>query len=126
MKAAVHGRRVRLPGYISEEQKAALFRNAAAVAYRSLEEGFGLPALEALACGTPLVTTRGSAMEEITGDAALLVPSGDPDALARALEAAVSGDGEVGRRRAMGLEIAARYTWEASARDHAAVYRSLA
>lgn len=125
VKAAIHGRRVRLAGYVSEEQKAALLRGAAAVAYPSLEEGFGLPALEALACGAPLVTTRGSAMEEVTGDAALLIPPGDPDALAQALEAAVSGGPEGERRRVEGLRTAARYTWEASAAAHAEVYRSV-
>jgi len=61
----------------------------------------------------------------VTGDAARLVAPGDADALARALEAAVSDDAEVRRRRTLGLEVAARYTWEASARDHATVYRSL-
>ena len=125
VKTAIHGGRVRLAGYVSEEQKAALLRGAAAVAYPSLEEGFGLPALEALACGAPLVTTRGSAMEEVTGDAALLIPPGDAGALAEALEAAVSGGPEVERRRARGLEAAAGYTWEASAEAHTAVYRSV-
>ncbi|HEX2275011.1 MAG TPA: glycosyltransferase family 1 protein [Acidimicrobiales bacterium] len=125
MKAAIHGRRVRLAGYVSEEQKAALLRGAAAVAYPSLEEGFGLPALEALACGAPLVTTKGSAMEEVTGDAAFLIPPGDPEALAQALETAILGGPEVERRRARGLETAARYTWDASAADHVEVYRSV-
>ncbi len=123
--AAVHGHRVRMAGYISETQKAALLRGAAAVAYPSLEEGFGLPALETLACGSPLVTTKGSAMAEVTGDAALLVAPGAIDDLAEALEAALAGGPEVERRRDLGFEVASRYTWAASARSHAEVYRSV-
>ncbi|MGI9034375.1 MAG: glycosyltransferase family 4 protein [Acidimicrobiales bacterium] len=123
--AAVHGDRVRLAGYVSEEQKAALLRNAAAVAYPSLQEGFGLPALEAMACGTPLVTTTGSAMAEVTGDAALLVPPGDADALAGALEAALAAGPDIAHRRRLGFEVAGRYTWERSAASHVEVYRSV-
>ena len=65
--------RIQRTGWLPGAALAPFFRQAAAVAYPSLEEGFGLPALEALACGAPLVTTSGSAMEEVVGDAALLV-----------------------------------------------------
>ena len=75
-------------GYVRDDVVAPLLRRAAVVVYPSLEEGFGLPALEALACGAPLVTTAGSSIEEFVGDAALLVPPGDVGALAAAIERA--------------------------------------
>ena len=118
--------RIRRPGYVDEDDKPALLRRAAAVAYPSLEEGFGLPALEALACGAPLVTTADSVMSDVVGDAALLVPSGDPDALAGALESCLDDEAQRRHRRELGLSVAARHTWETSAAAHAGVYRSLA
>jgi len=123
--AAAAGDRIVRPGYVPGDAVPALMRGAAAVAYPSLAEGFGLPALEAMACGAPLVTTEGTAMAEVTGDAALLVPPGDEAALADALEALVDGDADAERRRRHGLELAARYTWEASAAGHVGVYRSV-
>ncbi|MEA2826659.1 MAG: hypothetical protein QOG43_1098 [Actinomycetota bacterium] len=118
--------RIIVPGYVTEEENVALLRGSAVVAYPSLEEGFGLPALETMACGVPLVTTSGSAMEEVAGTAALLVAPGDTVALAEALEACLAGGPDVERRRKEGLEVAARHTWSASARGHVNVYRWVA
>ena len=109
--------------YVDDDLVPALFRRAAAVAYPSLEEGFGLPALEALACGAALVTTAGSAMQDVVDDAALLVPPGDEGALAAALEALTDGGPEVERLRRRGPEVAASFTWAASAEGHVAAYR---
>jgi len=83
--------RIVLPGYVPDGTVAPLLRQASAVAYPSIEEGYGLPALEALACGAPLVTTRGTAMEEVAGDAAWLVAPRSPEELAGALDAVLSG-----------------------------------
>ncbi|MGH9222560.1 MAG: glycosyltransferase family 4 protein [Acidimicrobiales bacterium] len=121
-----HRNRVRRVGYITEDEKVALLRGAAAVAYPSIEEGFGLPVLESLASGGPLVTTSGSAMAELVDDAAFLVTPSDVGVLAQALETMVRGGSEVDLRRRRGIELAANYTWEASAAAHLAVYRTVA
>ena len=123
--SARHGDRVVRTGYVPDEAVPALLRRAAAVAYPSAEEGFGMPALEALACEAPLVTTKGSVMEEVVGDAALLVAPGDIRALSGALDMLVRGDARLDDRRALGRDIASRYTWETCAEGHMAVYRSV-
>jgi glycosyltransferase involved in cell wall biosynthesis len=120
---ARHGARIVRTGYVPDSAVPALLRGAAVAAYPSIEEGFGLPALEALACGTPLVTTRATAMAEVTGEAALLVGPGDARELADALEAQLAGGPEVDARRRSGIEQAGRYTWEICAERHVEAYR---
>ena len=81
----------------------------------------GLPALEALACGAPLVTTEGTAMAEMAGAAALLVPPGDVGALGTAIGTALQ-EGRVTPRRSLGLTVAGERTWEASVTLHLRAY----
>jgi glycosyltransferase involved in cell wall biosynthesis len=121
-RTRVGGRIVRT-GYVSDEAVPTLLRGAAVVAYPSLEEGFGLPALEALACGAPLVTTVGTAMAEVSAGAAALVTPGSVPELADALAEALEGSVAVEARRRLGLDVAARHTWAASAAQHVAAYR---
>jgi glycosyltransferase involved in cell wall biosynthesis len=109
-------------GYLPDDTVPALLRRASVVVYPSLEEGFGLPALEALACGAPLVSTTGSSIEEFVGDAGLLVPPGDPDALAGALERALDPTVAADLARRGPVQVAG-YTWEAAAAAHVDAYR---
>ncbi|MGI9118831.1 MAG: glycosyltransferase family 4 protein [Acidimicrobiales bacterium] len=120
--SALDGRVLPL-GYVDDGVVPALYRQSAAVAYPSLEEGFGLPTLEAMACGAAVVTTSGSAMQEMVEDAAQLVPPGDEEALTGALEALVAGGAEVDRLRAAGPVVAAPHTWDRCAERQVAVYR---
>jgi glycosyltransferase involved in cell wall biosynthesis len=121
------GQRIVRTGYVDDAVIPALLRAAAVVAYPSLYEGFGLPALEALACGAPLVTTSGTAMEEVAGPSALLVPPGQVGPLAEVLDDVLGGRGDdrvASERRFRGFGIASSHTWESSAEHHVAAYRA--
>ena len=118
---ARHGDRIVRVGYLPDDAVPALLRRAAVVAYPALEEGFGLPALEALACGAPLITTEGTAMAEMAQGAAYLVPPGDDAALADVLGSVLAqgtSANDLVRRRENGLERAAQFTWSASVDVH--------
>jgi len=114
--------RVEFRGHVPREELAALYRGAACLVFPSRYEGFGLPVLEAMASGTPVVTTRTGALPEAAGDAAILVEERNPVALAGGIERALA-DRE--RLAAAGLERAARFTWADTARQTLAVYREL-
>jgi glycosyltransferase involved in cell wall biosynthesis len=104
-----------LTGFVSRSQLRALYRHAFALVYPSRHEGFGLPPLEAMACGTPVITTRAGAIPEVVGDAALLVEPAAPDELAAAMASLIS---DQGRRRELsqrGIERASRFGWKRSA-----------
>ncbi len=117
-------------GYVPDAVVPALLRSAAAAVYPALYEGFGLPALEALACGSPLITTSGTAMEEVAGDASVLVEPGDVRGLADALDARLTHSSEANGseedRRRRGFDIVSGHTWAASAERHLDAYRSAA
>jgi len=118
--------RVLRPGYLDAATIPALFRRAAVVAYPSLEEGFGLPALEGLACGAPVVTSVGSALAEVVGTAALLVPPDDSDALAVAFERILDDSGLREQLQAAGPARAAEFTWKACVDGHIDAYERAA
>ena len=117
--------RVEVDGWVGEipdSELAALYRGARCVLYPSLYEGFGLPVLEAMACGTPVVTSRGTAMEEVAGGAAVLADPLDATSIAAAV-----GDAESRRELVpLGLARAREFTWERAADDTEALWRDLA
>jgi glycosyltransferase involved in cell wall biosynthesis len=114
--------RVEFRGHVSLDELAALYRGAACFVFPSRYEGFGLPVLEAMASGAPVVTTTAGALPEAAGDAAILVEPRNPVELAGGIERALA-DRE--RLVAAGLERAARFTWAETARRTLAVYREL-
>jgi glycosyltransferase involved in cell wall biosynthesis len=118
--------RVQVLGFVPHDQLPALYAGASVFCYPSIREGFGLPVLEAMAQGTPVITSTGTSTAEVGGDAAVLVDPMDVDAIAAALEhllgerARARELGEAGARRAAG------YTWSRTAQLLAAVYQEVA
>ena len=107
---------VEVTGYVSRERLRELYRGARAFVYPSHYEGFGIPPLEAMACGAPVIATRTGAIPDFAGDAALLVEPGDRDALRDALLRLLRDASLRRELRARGPERAARYRWDDSAR----------
>ena len=114
--------RLCLPGYVYREDLADLYREAGFMVLPSRLEGFGLCALEAMACGLPVIVSDDPALAELTAEAALRFPTGDATALATAMTR-LHADGDLSRQLSeAGLARAARYSWEASAKAHANLF----
>ena len=124
-RAGAEDRLVRL-GYVEAETKAHLLAGAELLAFPSVYEGFGLPVLEAMQAGVPVVSSLVPAIEEVAGGAALLVPPGHPDELAEAMSSVI-GDDELRRRLiADGRSRVGRFSWSRTASEFADLYRRLA
>jgi glycosyltransferase involved in cell wall biosynthesis len=126
IRARLAGRaEVEVLGYVDRAALADEYRHAHLLAYPSLYEGFGLPVLEAMASGTPVVTTTGGSLPEVAGDAALIVDPLDISAFATAIER-VADDGALrAELRSRGLARARAFSWATSARRHVETYASL-
>ena len=103
-------------GRVSDDELAGLYSGAEFLLYASLKEGFGLPVLEALACGCPVVTSRDSVLEEIAGGGALAVDPGSVEAIAAGCRTLLSDAGTRDDLRRQGLARSAGFTWEETAR----------
>lgn len=102
---------------MADTELPSLYGNALAFAFPSLEEGFGLPVLEAMACGVPVITSNRSSLPEVAGDAALLVDPLDTHALACALNRILTDGALRDELRDKGLARSRRFTWEKTAKD---------
>ena len=111
-----------LAGSVSEERLLHLYRGAHGLVYPSLYEGFGLPLLEAMACGTPVIAARSSSIPEVAGDAAVLLDPNDDAAWAEAIESLFDSSAAE-HLRAGGIRRAAEFTWRRAAEATADVYR---
>jgi glycosyltransferase involved in cell wall biosynthesis len=115
-----------LLGGVTDDELRALYAGAAAFVYPSLYEGFGLPVLEAMAAGAPVITSNVSSLPEVAGDAALLVDPRDEAAIAEAIERVVTDPTLADDLRARGRPRAAAFSWARTARETLAVLSGLA
>jgi alpha-1,3-rhamnosyl/mannosyltransferase len=116
---------VRFVGYAGMAELPGLYKMAEALLFPSLDEGFGLPVLEAFAAGTPVVASNAGAIPEVAGDAALLCPPGDDEAMGQHLLRLLTDGALRERQVAAGRARAALYTWSTSAAAHRAVYEAV-
>ena len=117
--------KVVFPGFVADEHLPALYNLADLFVFPSLYEGFGLPPLEALACGTPVITSDASSLPEVVGQAGLMVKATDVEALAQAMKQVLEDDALQEEMIARGLEQAKKFTWEKAAAKLLNLYETL-
>lgn len=125
IEASPRRRQIEVPGYISAARRDRLYARARVFAFPSLDEGFGLPVLEAMAWGVPVLTSNRSALPEAGGEAALLVEPSDVDAIAGGLQQLCEDEGLREELRRRGRQRAAAATWQAAVEKTWAVYTEL-
>jgi glycosyltransferase involved in cell wall biosynthesis len=123
IRRARHPERIRRLGWVSDDDRAALLRGATVFAYPSRYEGFGLPPLEAMLAGVPVLTTTAGALPEVVGDAALLVPPLDHDALVAGLQDLLGDDDRRAALVAAGSTRATQFDWSRTADGLVDLYR---
>ena len=119
-----HARRIRLAGFVDDDELVELYRGADALLFPSRHEGFGLPALEAMACGTPVVAAAAGALPEVLGEAGMLVDPDDHNAWGEALLDLLSDGDRRASLRAAGLRRSATFSWAACAQRTVSAYRA--
>ena len=124
IQAAPLAGRVDYLGYVTADRRAELFRGARFFLMPSLEEGFGLPALEAMAAGVPVIASRRGSIPEVVGDAGVLIDPADPAALTGALDAAIADPSLWQDLRQRGLARASQFSWQQTARDVRRAYEA--
>lgn len=118
-------RHLRFLHEVPDGQMPALYTAASVLTMPSFYEGFGLPALEAMSCGTPVVVADRASLPEVVGEAGILIDPEDPDAIARGLERVLTEDALRSRLRESGLERASTFSWERVAQETFEVYRGV-
>lgn len=118
--------RVHFTDWIDEQDAPVLMNAASTFIYPSLYEGFGLPPLEAMACGTPVICSNASSLPEVVGDGGLLFEPKDAGALATAITRVLGDEGLRAQLRERGIAQASKFTWERAARETLSVYRAVA
>jgi len=116
--------RIIMPGYVADEDLAALYSGASAFVYPSLYEGFGLPPLEAMQCGVPVITSNTSSLPEVVGDAGILLDPNDADGLSQAMLEVCSRPALRESMSARSLARARQFSWERCTRETLAAYRT--
>jgi glycosyltransferase involved in cell wall biosynthesis len=117
---------IRLTGYVEDRDLPALYSGASVFVYPSFYEGFGMPPLEAMACGVPVVTSRNSSLPEVVGDAGILIDPGDPAAITQAICEVLGSPARAADLSRRGLERSRAFRWDESARRLAAVFEEAA
>lgn len=120
------GDRIDWPGYVSGDDLRRAYQQATVFAMPSLYEGFGLPVLEAMACGTPVVCSNRASLPEVAGDAAWLLDPADHESWRQALHTLCSQPGQTAEWRAKGLARATQFTWTRTAKETIQVYETFA